>query len=163
MKTTFLGIPMSQSPQAIRMWEDFLSELSFHRIIELGTYKWGMSTFFQLYCIQKKADFYTYDTTPFHISRLGRFLKTSKHFKKVDIFSIEKEIGKLVSAEGRTILYCDNGDKPKEIKVFSKYLKKGDYLVVHDWGTEVVPDDIPSNLKRICPPVEDELTAIFYV
>ena len=152
---------MAQAPEAVVLWESFLNKVGFSRIIEFGTYKWGMSVFFQLYCIQKKAEFYTYDNKWYHLCHLGRALGTKKHFTEVDIFSIEKEIGEIIAREGTTIVYCDNGDKPRELAVFSKYLKKGDFIVTHDYGTEVLETDIPKGLTRIWLEYSDGMTAIF--
>lgn len=36
----------------------------------------------------------------------------------------------------KKFLWCDNGNKKKEIEMYSKYLSKGDLLGVHDYGTE---------------------------
>ena len=40
------------------------------------------------------------------------------------------------------LLYCDNGNKKVEVELYSKYLYKGDVLGVHDWGTEIFPEDV---------------------
>lgn len=152
---------MAQDPRAILVWEEFLTDLEFSRIIEFGTYKWGMSIFFFLFCKQKNAEFYTFDNENFHLCRLGRELGIRDCHRQVDIFSIAGQIGSLIEREGITVLYCDNGDKPKEIAVFSKYLKKGDFLVVHDYGTEVKKEDIPKFLKRVYVEHDDNMTAIF--
>ena len=36
--------------------------------------------------------------------------------------------------KGKTIVLCDGGDKPREFKTFSKYLKKGDLILGHDFS-----------------------------
>ena len=140
---------MSQAPGVIEFWEKVLFENSYKRFIEFGTYKGGLSMFFLLWSIQRKAEFYTYDNMAHKMSRIAYHLHLPKYFKKLDIFEHEEEIGKLIQAPGVTILFCDNGDKPKELKVFSKYLKIGDIIGVHDWLTEVQPSDIPEELQLI--------------
>lgn len=161
MRATFIGQKLSQTKEAIQLWEDFLNRNDFSRIIEFGTYKWGMSMLFKLFCIQKGAEFYTYDVSKLHLSKLGKFLGLDKDFKKADIFSIEKEIGDIIKKPGATLLYCDNGNKPKEVEVFAKYLKRGDWLAVHDWETEIELKDIPQNLKWTFVMNSDPKTAIF--
>lgn len=43
---------------------------------------------------------------------------------------------------GRTLIYCDNGNKPLEIKRYHSLCKSGDILLTHDFtdGTRVVRD-----------------------
>lgn|SRR3990167_3689828 len=147
MKTTFIGTVMAQTPRAIALWEKVLNENEFKRIIEIGSYKWGMSLLFYLFCLQKKAEFYTYDVEKFTPPRVVREIGLTKHFKMLDVFSIEKEIGKLIQKEGKTIVYCDGGNKANELEVFHKYLKSGDIIAVHDWGTEI--DAYPNTLIEI--------------
>jgi hydroxymethylpyrimidine pyrophosphatase-like HAD family hydrolase len=43
------------------------------------------------------------------------------------------EIIELIQSEGRTLVVCDGGDKPKEFNTFSKYLKSGDVIMAHDY------------------------------
>ena|SRR3990167_10258490 len=147
--TTFLGVKMSQASYIIPFWEKILFENDFRRIVEFGTYKGGLSLFFLLWCMQRKSAFYTYDNMAHKYSRLGYGLKLPQHFKKIDIFKHEKEIGEIIQRPGRTIVFCDNGDKPRELKIFSKYLKPGDIIGVHDFNTEVMENDIPSDLTII--------------
>ena len=158
MQTRFIGIKTAQSRNSFLLWEDFLRDKLFARIIEIGTYKWGMSLFFFLWCKTRKAEFFTFDVKFFPATRVVRLLGVIKCFCKADVFSIEQEIGDLIKSDGMTILFCDGGNKPKELATFSKYLKKGDYICTHDWGTEVVKTDIPDGLTLIA---EDEMTAIF--
>src|SRR3990167_3580690 len=131
--TTFIGAKMSQAPNVIQFWEKILFENDFKRIVEFGTYKGGLSLFFLLWCMQRKAEFYTYDIAAFKFSRLAYGLKLSKYFKKLNVFEREAEIGRLIQCKGKTIIFCDGGDKPKELQTFSKYLKRGDLIGVHDW------------------------------
>lgn len=50
---------------------------------------------------------------------------------------IESEIENqrnFVQREGRTIVMCDGGMKKNEFKIFSKFLKKGDIIMAHDYS-----------------------------
>ena len=49
------------------------------------------------------------------------------------------------------LIYCDNGDKPRELKTYSKILRHGDLIAAHDFGSEYNESDIPDldGLKRI--------------
>jgi len=37
---------------------------------------------------------------------------------------------------------CGSGNKPLEMQTFAPMLRTGDYVAVHDWGTEIGYDDI---------------------
>jgi hypothetical protein len=38
---------------------------------------------------------------------------------------------------GRVLLLCDNGNKPREVNTFAKYLKSGDVIMAHDYADDV--------------------------
>ena len=40
------------------------------------------------------------------------------------------------------ILFCDNGNKKREFREFVPFLKSGDFVVVHDWGSEFLQKDV---------------------
>lgn len=144
--STFLGRRIYQTPRALQFWEELLSSMDFKRVVEFGTTKGNFSIFFLLTCIQRKAEFFTYDIIDWKSldkrPHLKNLLNFDHHFFQLDIFKHEEGIGKIIQSEGRTILFCDNGDKPREFRTFAKYLKVGDVIAVHDWGTEIGTDDI---------------------
>ena len=151
--STFLGRRIYQTNRALPFWEKLLSSFDFKRIIDLGTANGNFSVFFLLTCLQRKADFHTFDNIDWRKRdtrpQLKNFLGFDRFFKKVDIMEYEKEIGHLIQSKGRTIVYCDNGNKKEEIRIFSKYMKEGDIVAVHDWMFEIFPKDIPSGLKEV--------------
>jgi len=49
-------------------------------------------------------------------------------------------------------LYCDDGDKPREVQTFAPWLRPGDVIGCHDWGKEIGPADVQS----VLPPTEWE-------
>lgn len=62
-----------------------------------------------------------------------------------DCFSdlVKAQIGEIIhNAEGPVLLFCDNGDKPREILEYSPMLRSGDFIAVHDYGTEVQQSDL---------------------
>lgn len=162
---------MSQTTKAIWLWEQVLEHQLFKRFIDIGTWKGNLSFYFYLYCLAREADFYTYDVK----NRWAQFLyklKTEmgfdKHFYQLDVFQNIEEIGKLISQNGQTILFCDNGNKPREFNVFARFLKIGDIITVHDWNKEVFPENVKKpceeyKLKEVFVKESDEegLTRIF--
>ena len=156
----YKGIVIAQSPKAVPLWEKVLSEIKPKRIIEIGTYRWGMSLFFSEHC----KEFYTYDIK-YHTYRPEKFpprTKLLEQFKKADVFKIEDDIGTLIQKPGTTLVFCDGGDKTKELELFADWLKPGDYIAVHDWGTEVTsfPFFLKERFSKECD--EEGMTRIFY-
>jgi len=49
------------------------------------------------------------------------------------------------------LLFCDNGNKREEVRCFAPLLQAGDYLAVHDWGSEISAADIPPNMNLVWP------------
>ncbi len=129
---TFLGRGMSQTKLAIPLFEKILTPIDFKRIVEFGTDGGVLSHYFLLFCQERGAMFHTYDIE-FNAGMAG----ITNNFHRIDIFLGEKEIGEIISREGITFVFCDNGDKPREFNTFAPYLKKGDIMAVHDWGTEI--------------------------
>ena len=42
-------------------------------------------------------------------------------------------------SKGRVLIFCDGGDKPRELKIYSKLLRKGDLIEVHDFMSDGDP------------------------
>jgi len=63
------------------------------------------------------------------------------------------------------LLFCDNGNKREEVRRFAPLLSGGDFLAVHDWGSEFFESDVPSNLEMVWPdpPEASGLTRWFCV
>ena len=39
-----------------------------------------------------------------------------------------------IQKEGKTLLFCDGGDKKCEFNTFSPFLKDGDFIMLHDYA-----------------------------
>ncbi|CAB4215379.1 hypothetical protein UFOVP1475_11 [uncultured Caudovirales phage] len=116
-----LGIYVGLNP-------DYLS--TFTNIIEIGTYNGGLTSWlFDNLKEGGKLISYDIDGT---INHTGR---TDIDFRVDDCFADQpfKDIIELIQSEGRTLVLCDGGDKPKEFNQFSKYLKPGDVIMAHDY------------------------------
>lgn len=74
---------------------------------------------------------------------LGDILENTESIGGVRMFIKNSEKG--------LCLFCDNGNKEKEIELYAPYLKQGDVLLVHDWGTEVHAENIAPYLVGYMP------------
>lgn len=122
----------------LHAWQKFFHNYSVETLIELGT---GSGSF-SLWLKKQVPNFLTYDNQqPYH---------DIPEFRNVDILGESEEIIKAIDyADGPFLLFCDNGNKPREVEIYSKYLKSGDYLAVHDFYIEIMPEDIPVGYELI--------------
>lgn len=116
-----LGVYLALNPH-------FISQ--FDNIIEIGTYNGGLTSW--LYDNKNpnaKVVSYDIDGTINHTNR------TDIDFRIEDCFAETpfNDIVKMIQNEGKTLVVCDGGDKPKEFSVFSEYLKTGDVIIAHDY------------------------------
>lgn len=138
---TFLGRNCSQSWADFLLWERvFNAHPKLLRLVELGTGEGGFSRFLALQAETRGITFYTFDSVD-----MGHGLD---QFERCDIFA---EPGRVATRfrPGATLLFCDDGDKPREVATFAPLLGIGDLVVVHDWGDEIALRDIPSELRMI--------------
>lgn len=147
-RTTFLGNLARQAPKSLAMWELLLNKGKFTRIIELGTWQGALSLYFALFCIERDMEFYTYDHIDYLQTPLKKLIDFNKYFYKLDIYKNIDKIGALVSAKGKTLLFCDGGNKIAEFNSLSKFLKIGDVIGTHDWGIEIKLEDIDHTCKK---------------
>jgi len=69
---------------------------------------------------------------------LASLPRNVNHIVMDNIFLHKEEISnRIKKAKGRVFIYCDNGNKIREIDFTSKAMKKGDVIGTHDYCTEV--------------------------
>jgi len=110
--------------------KDYLS--NYDNIIEIGSYNGGLSSY--IFDSKKEgALFVSYDILP-EINDAAKYRKDID-FRIGDCFEekYKNEIVELINRPGKTLLICDGGHKTKEFNLFSKYLKSGDVIVLHDY------------------------------
>jgi len=136
--TTLFGVPVKQTWTGLWMLEKFLTEQRFDLIIELGTGSGALTTFFSYH-----ADTWSFDVED------ERKLKGKYHFRQYDIFdsSTQNFISRR-SVHLRTLFFCDNGDKVREAETYGPLVKRGDFMLVHDYqGLKgIKPSQIPDYL-----------------
>lgn len=152
------------------IWEKFLNASPIKLLIEFGTGYGGMSSYLALQCAQRGVKFMTFDNVgslpagspvPTMLNLYGSF------FEK-DVFSDEvlNLVVNALSAYGApACLFFDNGDKPREWRTFAPHARAGDFLVVHDWGTEFKAEDATGVVTRIFEseqPIRDAYKTVWF-
>ena len=148
---TFLGASCQQSFNAFFIWEKLLAPLKIARFFELGTALGNTSVYFKMFCINKNAQFYTYDFAKKNQrsnTSAQNFVELEKDYVMKDIFKDSKSICNLIKKPGRSIVFCDGGDKPHELRTFAPALKKGDIIACHDWGRAIKDEWIAEDVKK---------------
>lgn len=139
---SFGGVPAAQCAQDYYLWEYLLNDNPQTRgIVELGTWEGGFSLYLAEQARLRGLSFRTYD-----IIAPGREIPG---FVQLDIFGQAGAIGEHLRGVSPVICLCDGGNKARELRTFSGYLDGDSLMVVHDWGTEMDPDDVPSNLEMV--------------
>lgn len=145
--SSFGGILAAQYWIDFYLWECVLNENpQLVRIIELGTWRGGFSWYLDAQARARQMYFCTYDSIEHW--RENNFSGPPPNFIKEDIFANAESIGNFIST-APVALFCDNGNKPREIKTFSPYLTNDSIILVHDWLDEIFPEDIPDYLEEL--------------
>ena len=144
--SSFLHCRMQQQWADLAVWEEFLNHVKdIKSFIELGTGYCGLATFFLLQCIQRCINFRTFDIKD--NSRLNlpvaKLIGLREHFVQGDIFASPELVGDSIKNLPKPLLlFCDNGDKPREFRTFVPMLASGDYVATHDWPSEINEDHV---------------------
>lgn len=141
---TKLGTPCFHEGAAISLIQEIVSDFDPDVVIELGTKNGGFTEV--LYdATSDDTTIYSYDHMKLQRSLIFR---PNVHFIISDIlYKADPEIIDILESDEKILLYCDNGNKQREFELYTQYLKKGDMLGVHDWGTEIFYDNVKQYLE----------------
>ncbi|TAN56591.1 MAG: hypothetical protein EPN26_03635 [Rhodospirillales bacterium] len=150
---SYAGTLMQRKWSDIFTIEVLLVEVRPKLIIELGTGSGAFSSYLATYSYLNGASFFTVDLHIKGDPQRGKNPRTLKFIEKcggtyanADIFcaeflaSVRTWIGGC--QPGEAFIYCDGGDKAREIAVFSELLRPGDWIAVHDYESEIFPKDV---------------------
>ena len=157
----FMGGGMSQSYSALYFFEYYIEHYGFEYVVEIGTQKGALSLFFaNMASVTEKFIFHTFDisTQDLHdrsVEGVGHWFKRLCrispycYFYNMDVFS-EEAMEKIESHchVAKTLIFCDGGDKVRELDVYGEILKPGDHIILHDWQNEVFADHIADILEK---------------
>ncbi len=147
--TSFFGVPCGQ------LWADFyLWELLLNRhpelkaIAEVGSWQGGFSRYLAVQAEGRGLEFRTWDVIEPEPAPPG--------FVKLDVFADPDPIIRFLNIWEPVLLLCDGGNKPRELRTFAPHIGAG-LVVVHDWQTEIGPDDVPDYMEEVYGAMCDEL------
>lgn len=126
------GLHISQTPKCLEYLNIIVK--TFDIIIEIGYYRGGLTQWFADHK-KENAKVIAYDISD--NERLNQKFNFHKDIQFIiaDCFSKKsiENISNSIKFGGKVLLFCDGGNKEKEFKIFSEYLKSNDVIMVHDY------------------------------
>lgn len=151
---------MAHEPETLPIIEKVLDKLKPQMMIELGTFVGGLTMFLHEY--DREILLYTFDKFPMEVlwkrgevsgglNQLAvmrrRIFNPNAVFINTDVVSGKRPIlVNLLEQPVPKFLYCDNGNKTKEVILYAPHLQPGDIIGIHDVGTEI---DLTNGLVQV--------------
>ena len=168
---SFCGYGATQLWQDFWLWEHLLNRHSgLRRIVELGTAYGGFSLYLATQARYRNLTFHTFDSIDHATAPLDqlfgrpderpRAAPLGDSFKRVELVrdGPATEVTTLLGVP--VALFCDNGDKVREVALYAPLLTPSSLCVVHDWQTEIDEEDIPDCLEERYGELCDEIGAM---
>ena len=160
---SLFGIDCRHWPEDILMLEKLLTYIAPTGILEIGTRSGPLSLYFAMYGKINYVSVVTVDISHKRLLRNTRDLlrQLDCSFLKQDCFDLQ--LASVLACEPPRLVYCDGGDKERELEYFSSQLHTTDCIAVHDWITGVDATKFDSDWEAsrgLQPILEPELTRI---
>jgi hypothetical protein len=129
-----------QVPNIKMFFEPLLIDENFELIIEIGTSYAGL-TYILDDIINKNNlnhNIHTFDLI--HRDYVeSELIKRNCKYNILDEYQpkFKTTIIDLISQNGKTLILCDGGNKISEFNTYSEYLKKGDFIMAHDYSFDL--------------------------
>lgn len=137
--SSFNGMAAQQTHEVFEVFSNFLKEIKPKRILEIGTALGGFTQFLDLISKENNLDIdiRTYDIHEMNWYKDLRLLGIDVRIENVfadDYKSVKQEVVDFIRKEGTTLVLCDGGNKVGEFIILSNYIKKGDFILAHDYA-----------------------------
>lgn len=129
----YKGWPAQQNHRIFDYFPSFFEEEKFDIVIEIGTSEGGLSLYIHELSQNYNFDFWTYDTEMM-LNDLPPF-----DFRKKSAWDGEgynEIITALDESDKKALLLVDGGNKILEFNLYAPFLKKGDYIMTHDYAPD---------------------------
>ena len=127
---TFTMLPYTeQHIDAIAAFVRLFKHAQPKRIVELGS---GNGVFTTHIALLGSFEVHTFDSGERLAWRMPVTLPNIQRYT-MDVFKQLPLLSEIINRKGMTVVLCDNGDKPREVKMLANHLKPGDVIMVHDY------------------------------
>ena len=146
-----MGIPVSQSWHEIGAILSIVHEYKIFRFVELGIEHGGLGVLLSLRPYISKAFKYLgieiskEKVQPNLFDRIKRMKNSTIRIDDCLSAASSFVVWEFIQDE-KALVFCDNGNKPKEFQIYSGIIKPGDLLLVHDYPREFNEENSDFNL-----------------
>ena len=160
LETNPWGVATAQAWTQVGLLFTLINEFNLAGVIEIGLFRGGLADML----IHRRERFTDFQYLGFQMdgSELSEHVRGKPGVIIADCFAPESigMIQKFIASAPRPVLvYCDGGDKPREMNTYAPMLRRNDYLMAHDYPGEITDGSLRVFGKNF--PFMDEQEADF--
>jgi hypothetical protein len=162
--SSFMGYTAQQSHNVYQVFYDFISDIKPKRILEIGTALGGFTDFLKIITddFNLNTEILSYDIyeRPWYSDMVARGIDVRvENIFNENWTDVKQEVVDFINKEGTTLVLCDGGWKIAEFNILSKYIKKGDFIMAHDYSydNEVYMNEINHKIWNWCEITEKDI------
>lgn len=116
------------------LFEQFLLKEKFERIFEIGTALGGLTRFINDFSKENNinTEILSIDVKPPNQQLINEGIQNLQ-MNALDAKNISK-LESFLKTDKKLLILCDGNEKPTEFKLYSKYIKVGDFIMAHDYA-----------------------------
>lgn len=137
------GIPTAQTWNQLGSLFDDLNRMEITTFFELGAYMGGLSDL--MIYRQSVINGFKFLGVQLDAQEINIRLRGTPYIMVGDVFSqevIKRISGMIAESSGAVMVYCDNGNKPLELRTYAPILRVGDYIRAHDYPGETTQESL---------------------
>lgn len=146
--TSYEGLTVQQHKDVFKVFEQFLKDIKPARILEIGTAGGGLTLFLRHQLPNTPiVTFEVFDRDYYQTLKDNNIEVRIENIFNKAYNALEKPeaIEPYIQQEGITLVLCDGGHKIGEFNAIAPLLKKGDFIMAHDYIAEW--DDFQENYR----------------
>jgi len=137
--STYKGWGAQQNYNTFEVFYNFMKEVKPKRILEIGTSLGGFTQFLQYSLNELNLNSKILSLDIHRLKWYDEIINMGVDVRIENIFldnfkDIPQEYKDFINEEGTTVILCDGGDKIREFNLLSNFMKKGDYILAHDYA-----------------------------
>jgi cephalosporin hydroxylase len=160
----YLNHACQQNHNVFEVFYNFLIEVRPKRILEIGTALGGFTSFLKIVSDENNLDINILSYDIYHREWYNEMVESGIDVRVEDVFinnyqSVKQEVIEFIQSDDTTIVLCDGGNKINEFNLLSNYLKKGDYILAHDYvyDFEKFKKEINNKIWNWCEITENDI------
>lgn len=137
--SVYNGWGAQQNPDIFEVLHNFFKEIKPKQILEIGTSIGGLTTYIHYVCgiLGIDSKLISYDILEYdwygEMRDNGIDVRVEDVFKN-DYAEVKQEVIDFIQKDGTTLILCDGGNKIGEFNLLSNFMKKGDFIMAHDYA-----------------------------